>query len=210
MSPSPLVRLLTVRATTMQRIPLALATVCALAFTAACGADTTMPSRSLEVPSAAQDKITLMTATTFLQSLVSGQLWRTSVAAPITVSAAVSRTQGAVLSIPQLGVTVTIPAGAVSATTTISMTALAGRVVAFDFQPAGTTFTAPLHVTQDLSRTFWLGMPFDVVYFKSTSDIDQSSTKISVSEVIPVKLAGTIASFDIWHFSGYAVSAGRY
>ncbi|MEO8619446.1 MAG: hypothetical protein ABI625_00190 [bacterium] len=195
MSPATIVRFLT--------------TVSALTFVGACAVDTTTPSSSAVIPTAAQSK-TVDAALSIPDSLRLAQQWRTSVAAPITVSVAVSKTKGGVLRIPQLGVNVTIPVGAVDSDMTISMTALAGSVVAFDFEPAGTKFKAPLRVTQDLGLTSWIGTPFDIVYFKSSDDINSSTKKIKVSEVIPVTLVGPTASFDIWHFSGYAVSAGRF
>lgn len=187
--------------------------VAALASVTACGNESTAPQQSIVAPAvlAAKAPITIntlgTTATTLLPD-ITAQTWHTPLAAPITVSAQVSKTQGGVLSIPSLGITVTIPAGATDTTMTISMTALPGSLVALDFQPSGTKFKQPLHVSQDLGLTQWSGALFNVVYFKNSGDIDQGSKKIKVSEVIPVSMLGTWVSFDIWHFSGYALAAG--
>jgi hypothetical protein len=171
----------------------------------ACGSEPTSPGSAIAAPSATTfDRTNDHDATTVD---VKGQSWKNPVMAAKTVSARVSRTEGAVLSIPELGVTVTIPANAVRREMTITMTALAGSVVAFDFQPAGTKFKKPLTASQDLSRTQWDGQPFDVVYFKHDSDVGKKHVK--ASEFIPVSVSGKTALFDIKHFSGYAVAAGR-
>ncbi|MEP6620806.1 MAG: hypothetical protein ABJE47_15885 [bacterium] len=198
----------------MKHFSLVIVGIAALATVSACGTESTAPSQSIVAPSVLASKggltvQTLGTTVTTVIGDITSQSWNTPLAAPITVTARVSKTQGGVLGIPSLGITVTIPAGATDTTVTISMTALAGNLVALDFQPSGTKFKQPLHVTQDLGFTQWSGALFDVIYFKSSDDIDRSSKKIKVSEVIPVIMLGKTASFDIWHFSGYAVAAGR-
>ena len=49
--------------------------------------------------------------------------------------------------------TVTVPRGALAQTTTITMTARAGTVVAYDFAPHGITFAKPLVFQQQLRGT---------------------------------------------------------
>ena len=76
----------------------------------------------------------------------------TPLAAPITVSKVIGA-DGGTLSIPEAGVTVTVPRGALAQTTTITMTARAGSLVAYDFAPHGITFAKPLVFSQQLRGT---------------------------------------------------------
>ena len=172
----------------------------------ACSSEVTSPARIMS-GAASLSTAVASAATTADAGL---QSWDTPLTQDLAARADVSPTQGGQLSIPSLGITVRIPAGAVESPTTITMTAMAGGVVALDFQPAGSKFKRPLHVTQDLSFTQYTGAAFDIVYFKNSGDIDQLNKKVKVSEVIPVSVASSMASFDIWHFSGYAVSTGRH
>jgi hypothetical protein len=195
----------------MKRLSTA-ALLAALLTAAACGTETTAPTSSMAPPSAPQASLIgglVGTITSAATSIVAGQTWLLPVKQPITVSANVTPTSGAYLSIPTLGVLVNIPKGAVSVPTTITMTALPGNVVALDFQPAGTKFNVPIHVTQNMLFTHWLGQPFDVAYFKSTSDINNTKNTINASEFLNVVQLGPIATYDVWHFSGYAAAAGR-
>src|SRR5579872_342887 len=73
----------------------------------------------------------------------------TPLAAPITVSKNIG-ILGGTLSIPQAGLTVVVPPLALSSTKTISITAVAGSTVAYEFSPAGTKFLLPLVATQSL------------------------------------------------------------
>ena len=63
----------------------------------------------------------------------------------ITVKAVIG-SKGGTLTIPDAGLTLVVPAGAVKSNTTFTATAIAGRLVAYEFEPHGTTFAVPLAV----------------------------------------------------------------
>jgi ZU5 domain. len=131
-------------------------------------------------------------------------------AAPITVSQTIG-VAGGILSIPEAGVNVVVPPGAVSAPTDFSMTARAGTTVAYDFEPHGITFTAPLSFTQDLRGTnaplLSLGS-LRLAYYSDPSLL--GATTSLVSELI--RGVGSVLSRSftapIRHFSGYMVTWG--
>jgi hypothetical protein len=118
---------------------------------------------------------------------------------------------GGVLSIPSAGITVVVPPLAVLKATKISVTALAGSNVAYEFAPHGIKFTVPLVATQSLSgtqaRTGGLINPLSLFagYFPD-------STKVaSVTELLNlnVNVLNQTSILTIWHFSGYIIATGR-
>lgn len=121
---------------------------------------------------------------------------------------------GGAFSVPGTGLRVVVPAGAVPGPTDITATALAGRAVAYEFEPHGITFAQPLQFTQELRGTNWLGLPlldFRAVYFADRSQVDASKALIGIDEVLPlsVDVLRQQVRFDVRHFSGYGVSTGR-
>ena len=131
----------------------------------------------------------------------------TPLAAPITVSKYIGAL-GGTISIPQAGLTVVVPPLALSSTKLITVTALAGSNVAYEFQPAGTKFNVGLAMTQSLVGTNYASVnPLNmfVGYFAD------SSNPLSVSEVLSVNvnLVSLTAASTIWHFSGYIYASGR-
>jgi hypothetical protein len=123
--------------------------------------------------------------------------------------------EGGRFEIPAAGLAVTIPAGAVSAPTTITARAIAGDLVAYDFGPHGTRFNVPLQVQQRLEGTNWSqldeGVRLEAAYFADARQLDFARRRARINEVLPLTIqAGTsTVSFDVWHFSGYLVSSGR-
>jgi hypothetical protein len=191
---------------------LAVATACSSEHATAPAAQPS--SRSVTVPQAgAQSPDLLGTVGSLLGGLqlVTGLQRTTPLAAPITVTKTIGL-YGGVLAIPQAGVSVIIPYGALTQPTTITMTARAGSLVAYDFAPHGITFAKPLVFTQSLSGTnaTLLSVPFlRLAYYTDPSLL--GSVTGTVSELI-----GGITSLLTWtftapikHFSGYMVSCGR-
>jgi hypothetical protein len=135
----------------------------------------------------------------------------TPLAAPITVVQTIGGA-GGTLSIPQAGVTVVVPAGALAAPTTITMTARAGTLVAYDFAPHGITFAKPLVFTQQLRGTnaSLLSAPFlTLAYYKDASLLTPVGGLVS-------ELLGGVTNLLSWtftgkiqHFSGYMVGCAR-
>jgi uncharacterized membrane protein YdcZ (DUF606 family) len=119
---------------------------------------------------------------------------------------------GGTITLPKSGLTVVVPYGAVSSTTKFTITAPAGTAVAYDFQPHGLKFAAPLVVTQDLTKlayTLSSGPTLRAGYYGEGS-LDLTNNTALVTEIFPVAFnaAGTRATFKIGHFSGYMMSTG--
>jgi len=129
----------------------------------------------------------------------------------ITVSAVIGK-NGGKISIPEAGLTLVVPANAVGANTTFTATAIAGNLVAYEFEPHGTTFAVPLQFTQDLRKTSLVGMLtaplMDGAYFTDRSKLLPTTGVAFVSEITPavVNLLKSQVSFPIDHFSGYLIS----
>jgi hypothetical protein len=193
------------------------ATAGTLASLAACADAPSAPSAPASAQNRAVDAPRTSTGTTSGNpTVVMTALRRTQpLAADITYSVAYSPASGATLDVPEAGLHVVVPPGALPAKskTTLSVTALAGNLVAYEFGPHGTKFNAALKVTQDLSNTTWAGntgrADLSVGYFKSAALLDAVSGTAPIDEVLPLTVTGKMAHWDIWHFSGYMVSTGR-
>ena len=131
--------------------------------------------------------------------------------APITVTRVIGA-EGGVVAIPDAGLTVRFPAGAVAAPTPITVTALAGRNVAYEFGPHGMTFAKPVAFVQDLDGTAVNRWNVRYVrlkggYFRSHTDLLSRLLAI-VQELLPATTDPDAMEvrFDIRHFSGYLVA----
>ena len=117
---------------------------------------------------------------------------------------------GGTIDIPETGFHLDIPKNAVAAPTTITVTAVQGSTVAYEFQPQGLTLNKRLIVTQDLSLTSvvsnLLGTSFTGAYFTSRNDLHSDGTAL-VHELEPTTtdLTSLQVRFSIGHFSGYLV-----
>jgi hypothetical protein len=137
----------------------------------------------------------------------------TSLAADVTVKARIGA-EGGSFAIPAAGLRVVVPRGAVSEPTEFSATAIAGRAVAYEFEPHGARFARPLQITQELRGTEWIGLPllnFRAAYFKDRDQLDPEKSLLQVDELLPLSLdlLRLQLRFNVEHFSGYAVSTGR-
>jgi hypothetical protein len=139
----------------------------------------------------------------------------TPLASPLTASAVIGLLGGQ-LSIPGAGLKVVVPPFALTTATRITVTAVAGSQVAYEFQPHGIRFLAPLLVTQNLVGTSaysggLLPQPLIAGYFSSLSDLDPLSNTGLVSELLGValNLSAKTATFPVFHFSGYLIASGE-
>ena len=139
----------------------------------------------------------------------------TPLPSPISASAVIGAFGGQ-LSLPGAGLKVIVPAFALTAPTRITVTAVAGSQVAYEFEPHGTRFLVPLLVTQDLNGTSAATgglLPPSLVagYFASLSDLDPLAGTGLVSELlgVGVNLSSKTATFPVFHFSGYLVATGE-
>jgi hypothetical protein len=139
----------------------------------------------------------------------------TPLAAPISASATLG-ILGGQINLPGAGLKVVVPAFALTKTTKITVTAVAGSQVAYEFEPHGTQFLVPLIVTQNLSGTDVVSgglfsKPVFAGYFSSLSDLNPLSNTGVVSELLGValNLSNKTATFSVFHFSGYLIATGR-
>ena len=140
-----------------------------------------------------------------------GVLRTTPLANPITVRKTIGR-YGGVLSIPEAGVTVIVPYGALDHDTEITMTARAGLLLAYDFEPHGVTFNVPLVINQSLNGTnvgLLSPLSLKLGYYSDPSMLGKTTALVS-------ELVGGLTSIltrtftaPIKHFSGYVIVCGR-
>lgn len=159
-----------------------------------------------------------------LENLVSASVLTRLVPLGTTYRAsAVIGSAGGRVHLPQTGLTLTVPAGAVSGPTTFTVTAPAGAGVWYEFGPSGARFAKPLTVTQDVrftalsaltalsSLTARFAPPaLEAGYFVDGTQDDATGTAV-VQEFLPVTLdtKRLEVRFQVNHFSGYMVSTGR-
>lgn len=130
---------------------------------------------------------------------------------PVTVRKTIDAS-GGTIAVPGTGLTVHVPQGAVLSSTEFTVTALAGRAVAYEFGPHGMEFAQPLQFVQDLSN-------FEVAdnlkhvkleggYFRDTTSLLDNLLRAVVEEVLPATVDGEhmVVRFDMKHFSGYLVA----
>lgn len=138
----------------------------------------------------------------------------TALASPISASATLG-VFGGVINLPGAGLKVIVPPFALTSPKTITVTALAGKQLAYEFQPHGTQFLIPLLVQQNLTNTSvsggLLGNPIFAGYFANSSDLNPLAGTGLVSEVLCValNLSSKTATFPVFHFSGYLVATGE-
>lgn len=117
---------------------------------------------------------------------------------------------GGTIEIPETGFRLDIPKNAITAPTLITVTAVQGSTVAYEFEPHGITLNKRLVVTQNLSPTSivsnLVGQSFTGAYFTSRDDIHLDGTAF-VHELEPTTtdLLSLQLHFSIGHFSGYLV-----
>jgi hypothetical protein len=191
---------------TMIRVLLAVA----IGVTAsACADDARAPFGLREAPTAQQTSATLA-RTSGAKAKLAGMQWRKQLKRDVHASALIGPA-GGVLVLPATGLRLVVPAGAVSRPTLFGATALEGKVVAYDFEPAGSVFPVALRVEQDPA---FINMKHNDAsrmragYFPSRSDLDQSRATGDVAELISTSWSAGAVSFSVWHFSGYMMSWG--
>ena len=117
---------------------------------------------------------------------------------------------GGELEIPQAGLRVFVPRGALPRATPITATALKGAMVAYEFGPHGTKFAVPVVMLQKTAHTDFATLPTGALvqgaYFTGRDALDPVARKVKVAEVIPTlgMSTGDGIAFLAWHFSGYS------
>jgi hypothetical protein len=188
---------------------LAVLALSAVALSSCATDQPTSPLRLEVTPPESPSNDLLGTLTSLLS--VNGVQRTTALPAPITVSKSIG-TDGGTLAIPAAGVTVVIPKGALTKTTTITMTARAGTLIAYDFAPHGIVFAKPLVFKQSLKGTnvTLLSAPFlRLGYYADESLLTKTGGLVTelLGGVLDT-LSWTFTS-SIPHFSGYILTSGR-
>jgi hypothetical protein len=122
---------------------------------------------------------------------------------------------GGTIRIPETGLQVDFPRGALLVPTTITVTAVPGSGVAYTFAPHGLVFPVPVRVRQQVQGTEAEADPsllsqLQIGYFPLLSSLLSDGTAL-VAEILPVRVTpnGKTLEYDIHHFSGYVVAGGR-
>jgi hypothetical protein len=118
---------------------------------------------------------------------------------------------GGVIELPEAGLTLRFPRGALSAATRISVSASAGSLVAYTFEPHGTRFARVVTAEQSLAGTAAEGATASVSgrgYFSSAEAINWDSNQAVVTELSLVDgdPSRDVVRFYLNHFSGYLVA----
>ena len=142
--------------------------------------------------------------------------WRSNYRAPVSVSKTIGPS-GGTITMPETGLTMSFPSGAVSAPLTITVTA-DDKYVAYKMEPAGTQFLKDVTVTQLLKPTELYGEPLRTELYAAyiADDNLQLSGKVPVLEIEPSKtifstLSPLFPEAHVWvirHFSRYMLASG--
>ncbi len=124
---------------------------------------------------------------------------------------------GGTISIPETGLTMSFPAGAVAAPIKITVTADT-KYVAYKMEPSGTQFLKDVTVTQSLSATEFAQRPLRTQLYAAyiADDRLKLSGKVPVLELEPSEtifspLSALIPQAHVWiirHFSRYMLASG--
>ena len=190
----------------MRSLPTRMLAVAALAIASACDRSVTAPA-----PAGAEANYTILGS----PATVNVVQRTTPLATPLTASAVIG-VLGGQLSIPAAGIKVVVPAFALTAPTRITVRAVAGSQVAYEFEPHGTRFLVPLTVSQSLVGTdaypgSLLNSSLVAGYFRNLSDLDPLAGTGLVTELlgVAINLNTKTATFPVFHFSGYLVATGE-
>lgn len=192
----------------------ALPPIC-VALIGACGGDRAGPTApSAPVTLAPEHRLAHSTA------LATGMIVKRTVTLTDDIAATTIVTkQGGWLEIPQAGLILYFPKGAVSSDLTVTATAYKGNKVVYGFEPHGTVFNTPVYVAQLLRNTELntprnknRATPWAGYLAAGLSDVGQDGTGY-FAEVFNAQYFGkgndTYAVFTTTHFSGYALASGR-
>ena len=132
------------------------------------------------------------------------------------VASATIGPHGGTLVLAGAGLTLVVPPGAVSRPTRFTARAVPGKLVAYEFEPHGTTFEVPLLLIQNLAVT---NMKVGNVnasslfggYFRDASEVSDIAGRAIVHEKFTVHIdnAAHVVTLQVVHFSGYLVATGE-
>ena len=114
---------------------------------------------------------------------------------------------GGTIHLPEAGLTVVFPWGALRSPTRITVTAPAGNLVGYHFEPHGLRFRRDVTVAQDLRGTeadllgLGLSLNLQAAYFEG-----ELQPEVTALESIALWLLRILGIFKIDHFSGYVIA----
>jgi hypothetical protein len=203
---------------TQQRLPRVLAIAAAaavLGIAAACSSDSvSAPQLKPANSKTTTDGVSAASKSSNAGLIPSAGLLRTTaLSSDVSVSQVIG-SRGGSIELPEAGLTLSIPSGAIiGGPLMITVTAVAGNTVAYEFLPHGTQFAKPLQFEQTLKGTNWekVKIKTNVVggYFRLRNQLDAVTGASLLDETYPITIKGKRMTFDIVHFSGYMVSTGR-
>lgn len=128
----------------------------------------------------------------------------------VTVTAVIGRAGGRI-ELPAQGFTLVVPRGAVKKDTRFEVTAVKGDLVAYEFEPHGTTFNVPLVATQELEGTqvqLRILPSLTAGYFTDRNELLNRDGTLNLLELINGITLPLTREFTwkIEHFSGYIVA----
>jgi ZU5 domain len=142
--------------------------------------------------------------------------WNQQLDGPLTVSQTIDQS-GGTISIPQTGLTIEFPAGAVTSPVSITVTA-DEKYVAYKMDPTGTQFQKDVRVTQLLNTTSIFGAPLlNGLYAAYVADdgVDLSGAlpvlELEPSNTVFSLLSPLLPQAEVWtirHFSRYILASG--
>jgi hypothetical protein len=180
---------------------------------AGCGADVAAPTSDLS-PGPFGTVTGVATDATGMQ--FHALWWQQDLNKPVSVSQTIG-VSGGTITVPETGLTVSFPAGAVTAPLTVTITADL-RYVAYKMEPSGTQFLKDVTVTQLLDATTLSGTPLrSTIYAAYIADDSVSlSGSVPALEIEPSKTifsttAPSVPQAQVWiirHFSRYMLASG--
>jgi hypothetical protein len=142
--------------------------------------------------------------------------WKNQYQDVIKVSKIIDQS-GGTISIPQTGLTLSFPAGAVAAPVTVTVTSDL-QYVAYKMEPTGTQFLKDVTATQQLNTTSLFGSPLRSPLYAAyiADDSVNLSGKVPVLEIEPSTtifsvLSPLLPQAHVWtirHFSRYMLASG--
>ena len=129
----------------------------------------------------------------------------------ISVTAVIGE-KGGTIRIKETGFSIHFPKKAVDKEITVTVTAKAGNVLAYEFQPHGIEFNQPVKIIQRLSGVHDsspLGAIF-LGYYPDPGTLDNVLGTALITEAIPAEVSADdgLIRTTISHFSGYLVATG--
>ena len=116
---------------------------------------------------------------------------------------------GGTIRLPHAGLTLVIPAGALSHAVTITARTASGDLVSYSFAPHGLVFNRPIEIDQDPSGIRSSGGAEVVAGYLAHGRLDVDSGGVGhFAQLMPVHHSGAAIAFLTVHFSGYAFASG--